>query len=527
MAVGAIAVITLALMPVGVALAHYVTDDMFYYLTAARNVAHGQALSLDGRSPTNGYHPLWMGICVLLEWLLGSNPDLVFHVALLLCAVMFIATGWLLYRAVLTTAGERLALVVGALFLCNYRMMTLPLGGLETAVYGLSVAILLTWLVRRGAAGLRSPRDAVILGLLLSLTYWSRLDALLLGVCVLAGMVLLTSGRPFAARAGLSVLAGLVSLAATLPWFYSSMRTVGKPLPRSGEAIAAFKGYEFQPGQSLTRNAVDFAQDVFAGNIRHLNGLANVLGVWPFAPDLASPLRYVGVLVILLVAVAVAVVVYRTRREPVLRPFLWIPVYALAQAAFYLAFSTLNARYLYPVIILMSFYVATAIACLGVRAANPARWATTITRATAVMLCFALIAGVNAYQRGYAAGNWHSLHRGNKMLADWLRDNTARDAVVGAFNAGIISYFSDRTVVNLDGVMNNAAIGAIKGRTLSSYIDGERIEYLADADTEITDFMNRFSGDPTWQRHWSDVYSVTIPTLGGKYQTRFVVMAHR
>lgn len=527
MAVGAISAIVLALMPTDIAISHYVTDDMFYYLSAARNVAEGHLLSFDGRSPTNGYHPMWMGICVLLELVIGNKPELVVHIALMICAAFFITTGWLLYRTIRIAAGERLALIAGALFLCNYRMMTIALSGLESALYGLSIAVLLSWLVGRGAAGLRSVRDAVILGLLLSLTYWSRLDALLLGVCVLVGLVTLTSARPFAARAALAVLAGLVSLIATLPWFVLSMRTVGKPLPRSGEAIRAVRGYEFNPEQPLSRTIVDFAHFVFAENKKQLNGVANVLGVWPFAPNVASPLEFVGVLLCFTVACVVAVVVYRGRRESAIHPFQWIPVYAFGHVVFYAAFSSLNARYLYPVIILLSFYLATSVACLSTRASKPAWVASAVTRAAAVMLCFCLIAGFNAYQRGYAAVNWHSFHRGHMLLAVWLRDNTPRDAVVGAFNAGIVGYFSDRTVINLDGVMNNAAIAAIKDHTMGAYVSSEGIEYLADQDTAIAEFMDRFSGDPHWHRNWSDVYSVTIPTLGGSANARFVVMANR
>ncbi|RME22092.1 MAG: hypothetical protein D6798_16635, partial [Deltaproteobacteria bacterium] len=41
-------------------------DDSFYYLEIARNIAAGRGSTFDGLQPTNGYHPLWMAICVKL-----------------------------------------------------------------------------------------------------------------------------------------------------------------------------------------------------------------------------------------------------------------------------------------------------------------------------------------------------------------------------------------------------------------------------------------------------------------------------
>ncbi len=40
-------------------------DDAYYYLGIARNIADGHGSTFDGLNPTNGYHPLWLAICVL------------------------------------------------------------------------------------------------------------------------------------------------------------------------------------------------------------------------------------------------------------------------------------------------------------------------------------------------------------------------------------------------------------------------------------------------------------------------------
>src|SRR5882672_9277037 len=44
----------------------WLTDDTFYYLQIARNVAGGAGFTFDGIHRTNGFHPLWMFLLVPL-----------------------------------------------------------------------------------------------------------------------------------------------------------------------------------------------------------------------------------------------------------------------------------------------------------------------------------------------------------------------------------------------------------------------------------------------------------------------------
>ncbi|RJS22666.1 hypothetical protein DRW03_13845 [Corallococcus sp. H22C18031201] len=69
-----------------------------------------------------------------------------------------------------------------------------------------------------------------------------------------------------------------------------------------------------------------------------------------------------------------------------------------------------------------------------------------------------------------------------EMLATGLAlvERLPADAVVGAFNAGIIAYVTPQTVVNLDGVVNEDAARALKRHALWAYMRERHMEYLAD-----------------------------------------------
>ena len=71
-------------------------------------------------------------------------------------------------------------------------------------------------------------------------------------------------------------------------------------------------------------------------------------------------------------------------------------------------------------------------------------------------------------------------HQANMLgAALWLKENPP-GARVAAFNAGLLSYFSERDVVNLDGLVNDDIYGYASRDALSDYFDDREIGYLLD-----------------------------------------------
>ena len=55
-----------AWQPLPILIEQGMSDDAFYYLHIARNVAMGKGVSFDGLTPTNGFHPLYLGMFIPL-----------------------------------------------------------------------------------------------------------------------------------------------------------------------------------------------------------------------------------------------------------------------------------------------------------------------------------------------------------------------------------------------------------------------------------------------------------------------------
>jgi hypothetical protein len=70
-------------------------------------------------------------------------------------------------------------------------------------------------------------------------------------------------------------------------------------------------------------------------------------------------------------------------------------------------------------------------------------------------------------------------------VANWMNANLEDDSIVGSFNSGQLGFFSDQSVVNLDGLINNvtyfdAVIQNDSPEALLAYIDRVGIDYLVD-----------------------------------------------
>jgi hypothetical protein len=64
--------------------------------------------------------------------------------------------------------------------------------------------------------------------------------------------------------------------------------------------------------------------------------------------------------------------------------------------------------------------------------------------------------------------------------AVWLNENVPADARIGAFQSGVIVYYTDATVINLDGKVNADAHDAMTGGRMWDYICEQNLDYVVD-----------------------------------------------
>ena len=209
----------------------FVQDDFLYYLKVAQNIAHGHGSTFNALVPTNGYQPLWLLILVGLSWFTEDPQKILGFLAVsdLLAALCT----FVLARRLLRLSGARPLLVFALSALITLYSVTLFFYGMEVT---LTVPILLgvICLLLETSWLLRSPLHTFLLGLLLSCMVLSRIDTLILGGMLLAGILLSPSLRRLL-RPGL-VLGAALGLLPLVAYFALNHLLFHTWLPVSGMA---------------------------------------------------------------------------------------------------------------------------------------------------------------------------------------------------------------------------------------------------------------------------------------------------
>ena len=98
----------------------FIRDDAYYYFKVAENIGLGHGSTFDGINPTNGYHPLWMLICIPIFALARFDLILPLRVLLIVMSLFSLATALLLYRLVSTALSPPVGMLVAVYWAFNF-----------------------------------------------------------------------------------------------------------------------------------------------------------------------------------------------------------------------------------------------------------------------------------------------------------------------------------------------------------------------------------------------------------------------
>lgn len=446
---GLIVRLVVAWQPVPVLIARALPDDAFIYFVIARNMAAGLGATFDGLAPTNGFHPLW-AVALTPVFALWHGGDTPVHWALTLGALCDTAAGglagWIVWRS--QKGGQLTAPTAAmALYLFNPRAIQESVNGLETGLAMLALAGCVAawqWAGERPEAG----REALF-GAACGLAVLARSDLGLMAAVL--WLALVWAGIRGGSRT-LAVThwpAPVAALAVVAPWWAWSQWRVGTVVQSSAVAIPSLVAYRVQ---------MSAAGEAWRGLLLPILNLG-----------FRDTMIYAGVG---LLALCVGVLAARLGRAPLYRGELWLPLLgALIIAAVHTAVRWYpRGWYFVPVAWGAALAAAPVWAAQSPRlwgavpaAKVPRRLTGGIAVALAVIVCAQSIKMIGepeyAWQADMRAG------------AEWLRANTPPETTVGAFNAGIYSYYSGRRVLSLDGLVDWGAIAARReGRLLDYFV---------------------------------------------------------
>lgn len=459
-ALGIVFQIILVVSPLDFLITNLLPDDAFYYFEIARNIANGSGSTFDGVNATNGYHPLWLLLLVPVYSLMsvGGTMDLSpIYAALGIAVVLSAMTSIVLLQIVARVTESKYARAFALMLWClNPFVIYETLNGLETALalFLVTCFFLLAFHIESNDR----VRTHVLIGVLAGFMILARIDLVFYFIAFL-GWVLVRHGISHGVRRVFA--AGIPATIIVLPWIAWNLQfgmvltsaSVATPLVNHVLTVIDNGSSLFESMKAIAYMLVTFGLDV----------LARTGAPW---------------LLFIVIGATVAFTADRAVRFPFSRA-----TFPLALALFlgFLALFFANAGIRFTG---RSWYFISANLFLVLASAHFLRMLAERHRAFLPIVTVLSLAVVASFSIGWYGTLRDQMvnQRGMYRMAEWINTNVPADASVGVFNAGIMGYFASPTIVNLDGLVNNASLAAMQEYRLWSYIKEENIEYLADFD---------------------------------------------
>lgn len=478
----------------------YLTDDAFYYFQVARHVAEGIGFSFDGINPSNGFHPLWMLVCIPVFSLARHDLILPLRLLVLVMAVFNAATAVLFFRLFKRFIKVELAGLLAVLwaFSLEFHRLTTK-EGLETGINAFFIVLLwqrLTALNSREKRGSKPLRDIFLVGLIGGLTVLSRLDNVYL-VIAAAVWVWLRWWQPPAGQGGdasakwlwrvkTGVAYNGVIVALLAPYLLWNKFKFGHFMPVSGQVKLwwgslpnSVYGYRVTNLSELFTELLSWDNKVgpWALVIKKVYLLASQISGYRLqdAPILPTVWKVTAVLVVLLLIVLWLERDFflKTVARMGLLPFLFG---TLVQVGYYKRFGSVPQKAWYwigeMVFIILCFGLALMLLYRLLMRVK-AEWPQKVALATVLLVMLWMPVKMVVYLFGELENAREQQLHDYTDRAEFLAGTFEPGTVIGIPGSGSWGYFSPEMVIfNMDGLINSYDY-------LQAMKDGRGAEFLA------------------------------------------------
>jgi hypothetical protein len=426
------------------AILRLVPDDAFYYLKIAQNVANGFGSVFSVGEPTNGYHPLWLAILVVVHLVTQPTAEQFVIYAIGVAAIFNVVAAHAFWRLLVTLEFPPVAAVLGiVVYLFSPWLVNVTLTGLETPLFLwlLLVFLRLTEEWRRHRS-VYTLRGALVFGTVSGLLMLARTDSILFTAPVFLALVW---QRRESARA--LCVAGAVASLILLPWLAWNVITFGTIVQSSAVAMPVLR-------QAMLPSVLTADYWVQAWKIFEWTAYWAVLAPLVRHTAYSQQLEWwTGAFVVLLGLLAAVIFDRRVSGKRMRAPL------TLLGPTILLLFYYCAFRSFVQIWNIAAAYVALLFIALDL---VPENWPP-LRSVTLGLVMLPLT--------GYSLSNGYLYPQMSTSIA--ATRNYAATALrplrLCSTDSGMLGYFSRHSVVNLDGVVNNRALAAIRAGRFTEY----------------------------------------------------------
>lgn len=470
-------------------------DDGYYYLKIAQNYWQHGALTFDGIHETNGFHPLWQ-IFLTIGAFFIKDLFIFIQFSMLLNSIVSIVAALVIFTYVRKLSSHLAGYLSIALWLVPPLMVRWQLMGMENSVYVFTLVWLLYAAKAMFASRVARGWNVVSSGLAMGFLFLSRTDSALF-ILILGFLVVL---RSISTRTTIHlkqlIASGLVGSVLVIPYLLFNLVVFGDLLSVSGAVklwiaqryisdqggvlskgflISVWKGISLWP-RRIGSAALDTSKTpvvlllvslIFVWLLSYLAWRRQSSGTGQRS---LLPRSFGVVEISFLCFVLVHGVVIYTLFS---NQLIWMPWYFVPQVVFLVVFV--------PAFALPKGYVGFVFDAARKAAGSWLRvWnlkGMTYVGFASLLVIAQLFLGRRMTQQPPLRASSYVV---DYQLISWLNANLGRGVKLAAWDAGLLGYFSDNTLVNLDGVVNSRSYfeDYLKASEVGDYIRREGIEMI-------------------------------------------------
>ncbi len=424
-----------------------VPDDAAYYFEIAENAAAGRGLTFDGLNRTNGFQPLWLAVLVPVCAVHRGEPETMLRIFLLLQIALLSGAGALIHSLLARYYRPSVAFLGGMLFV--FAVFLPAVNGMESAILVFCLALALRDAARSALVVGGSGKRHLLFGLLLGLIVLARLDMIfvpvVVGAACLVRIVAERQRRGAAARRLLGLAAGVALVVG--PYLAFNLVSFGGMMPMSGMLKSSFPSIAFSGGMPAGLGKRPLFGLVLAA--AYLAWFGARYG--ELRRDRSGRLAFQGGM-----ALAAAAVLLH-----------------FLHTVLFMKWAVFSWHFI-PYALLGCLVACEPLARAFSGALAGARRAAYATVAAAI-LCAGLFGAIRSFDRPLGRSWCVAAYD----AARWARRETPAAAVFAMKDAGTFGYFSGRSTVNLDGVVNGLDLQrALRDKALARYLARLGVRYI-------------------------------------------------
>lgn len=467
--------------------AQFLVDDSFYYFKVAKNIAIGNGATFDGINPTNGFQPLGQLLLVPIFYLFGYDLLLPIRFILVSQILLNTLTMVLIYKfSLIAGLKKHTAIVISVIWLAYPLHYLAMMRGMESTLYALLLMITIYFFTSKFDKPLNqiSYKHEIIFGSLLGLTFLTRLDAVFL-IFTFLMLILFSKIGTIKEKLGSIVTVSIPIAVISLPYLMWNYFLFGALTPISGRV----KHYAASSAISQLHELNGF--DLFYRVINNLYFDNCIFTTFRVMESISIAVCAASIILTLIFIVAWRKDIILKFKNPKIYPlmiFVFI-LFVFYKIYYFEVYTNLgNTWTLIPQFILFTFlfgmifeiFIDKTQKIFGFLGKN---YRSILT----ILLCVAIISSLGVFLYFMINTGEQGQLKAHVAHAQWLNENTNESDLIGVWDAGIIGYFSERKVVNLDGLVNSPGyFEYIKNGNITDYLDEIKIDYIT----------NRFYEDP-------------------------------